>query len=472
MGLPLPPMPPVMPSNPSLRRRLREGMRSTLALFQAGAFTLGGVGRHPMPVVPGSPKRCAYTVREPDLIREVLVERPAAFPKSILMERMLKDLIGSSIFVANGETWRWRRAIVGPALQQARVTAVFDSMHEAAAAAVLRIGAAAQKGLVRVDLEVTHFAADVIFRTLLSEPIDPLVAPRVISAFEKYQKLAHVHGMLEELHVPKFLTFGVSSKRRAARVIRSALKEPLDRRLARLRNGDLAPDNDIAASLIGKTDPLTARAFSESQLLDEVTTLFLAGHETSASAMAWALYLLATHPEIQNRVLAEITNELGDREARFGNMKKLALTRNVFREALRLYPPVAVMLRDSICHEQMADRKVEPGSIVFVTPWIMHRHERHWDDPNGFDPDRFETDAGRKAARAVYFPFSLGPRACPGAAFALQEASLLLAMLVRRYHFEPDETHRPDPVSRLTLRSDNGVRLRVIPRDGQDTSAA
>ncbi len=467
----LPPMPPVMPPNPSLRRRLREGMRSTLALFQAGAFTLGGVGRHPLPVLPGSARRCAYTVREPDLIREVLVGRSAEFPKSILMDNMLRDIIGSSLFLANGETWRWRRAIVNPALQQARVTAVFERMREAGDAAVLRIGAASQAGPVRIDLEVTHFAADVIFRTIFSEPIDPRVAPRIIAAFETYQRLAYVHGLLEELHVPKVLRMGKGEKRRAAELIRSALKAPLDRRLALLRSGAPAPENDIAASLISQSDPVTGRSLNDAELLDEVAMLFLAGHETSASALAWALYLLATNPAIQERVLTEVEGKIGACAPQFGDMKKLVLTRNVFREALRLYPPVAVMPRDSVCPEQLADRKVEPGSVVFVTPWIMHRHERHWDNPNGFDPDRFEADSARTAIRQVYFPFSMGPRVCPGAAFALQEATLLLAMLVRRYRFEADDTHRPDPVARLTLRSDNGVRLRVTPRDGAASSS-
>ena len=282
----LPPMPPVMPPNPSLRRRLREGMRSTLALFQAGAFTLGGVGRHPLPVLPGSARRCAYTVREPDLIREVLVGRSAEFPKSILMDNMLRDIIGSSLFLANGETWRWRRAIVNPALQQARVTAVFERMREAGDAAVLRIGAASQAGPVRIDLEVTHFAADVIFRTIFSEPIDPRVAPRIIAAFETYQRLAYVHGLLEELHVPKVLRMGKGEKRRAAELIRSALKAPLDRRLALLRSGAPAPENDIAASLISQSDPVTGRSLNDAELLDEVAMLFLAGHETSASALA------------------------------------------------------------------------------------------------------------------------------------------------------------------------------------------
>jgi cytochrome P450 len=142
-------------------------------------------------------------------------------------------------------------------------------------------------------------------------------------------------------------------------------------------------------------------------------------------------------------------------------MKRLELTRDVFREAMRLYPPVAVLARDATCPETLLTKQVDPGSTIFISPWVMHRHEQFWDKPDVFDPDRFETPNGQEGLRCAYLPFSMGPRVCAGAAFALQEAALLIAELARRYRFLPVPGHVPEPVARLTLRSANGVPLIV-----------
>ncbi len=459
---PKPPKPGPMPPNPSLWMRLSRGLKSSLALVQEAAFGLGGVGRHVIPQAPSGRKTWLYTVREPELIREVLVGRAGAFPKSRLMRSMLSDLIGESVFVANGETWRWRRAIVDQALAQARVRDVLDQMRAAADALLARIEAQlgqAGEAVVRVDIEATHFAADVIFRTLFSEPIADADAARIVRAFERYQGVAYAHGMLRLARIPVDLFPGAIRRRGSARAIRAVLQTPLRRRLDALAAGREAPSTDILASLIACRDPETGRGFGPEELLDEVAMLFLAGHETSASALGWALYLLAISPAAQGQVHAEALAVLGERRAAFADMKALAFTRNVFREALRLYPPVAQISRDATGRERMCDREVDPGAVVFCPAWILHRQSRFWPDPDGFDPDRFETEAGREAARQAYFPFSMGPRVCPGAAFALQEATLALAMLARRFAFSPVEGRAPEPVGRLTLRSGNGVAL-------------
>ncbi len=192
--------------------------------------------------------------------------------------------------------------------------------------------------------------------------------------------------------------------------------------------------------------------------------LFLAGHETSATALAWSLYLMASCPHIQERVHAEAAAVYGARTPQFADMRRLPLTRDVFRESMRLYPPVAFLARDAIQTEKMLTRTVEPGSVVFVSPWLMHRHATHWDRPDAFDPDRFETPGGQEALKCAYLPFSMGPRVCAGAAFALQEAVLLLSVLAQRYRFLPTPGHVPEPVARLTLRSANGIPLIVEKR--------
>jgi cytochrome P450 len=442
---------------------MRQGLGSALAGFQESAFHSGGVARLAVGL-PFGRRRWSYTVREPELIREVLVDRSRDFPKSRLMDQMLRPLIGASVFLVNGETWRWRRAIVDQALAQARVAHVFEAMREAADVAVQRIAAQAGRE-VRIDQEMTRFAADIIFRTLMSEPITDAQSRRIIGAFERFQGVAYAQGVIGLYGLPAGVLLGALRQRLSARTIRAVLRPALRRRLSQAPAGADEAPSDILASLIAASDPVTGRRFSPAELLDEMAMIFLAGHETSAAALGWALYLLASDPAAQATLRAEAVAVLGEGAPAFSDMRRLTYARDVFRETLRLYPPVAVLARDAACPHAMGGREIAGGSAVFVAPWIMHRQARFWSEPHAFRPARFATPEGQAALRQAYLPFSMGPRVCPGAAFALQEAALLLSMLARRFEFHPAPGHPPRPVARLTLRSANGVRL--VARDLQ-----
>jgi len=461
----IPPKPQPLPRKASLYQRLRFGLRSALSLFLGGSYTDMGVGRHRLPTLPALRMRELFTIRDPDLIREVLVRRSEEFPKSGLMDDMLRELIGYSIFVSNGEVWRRQRRIIDPALAQARVKDVFARMRDAADGALARFEAHALRpdaatAPIDVDLEMTHFTADVIFRTIFSEPMTADGARRIFAAFEIFQDVAYGHGMLGLSRFPVKWLPGSRRAKRAAREIRDVLNGPIRRRVEMIARGETPPP-DILHTLMTTPDPVSGTTFDEGELLDQVSMLFLAGHETSASGLGWTLYLMANCPHVQARMRAEAEAVLGDRSPEFGDMKRLEFIRDTFREGLRLYPPVAFVARDTTRPETMRNRQMETGSVVFVAPWLMHRHEKIWDRPDEFDPDRFDTENGREASRCAYFPFSMGPRVCPGAAFALQEATLFLAEFVRRFSIGPCPGHTPDPIARLTLRSANGVPLIV-----------
>jgi cytochrome P450 len=462
----VPPRPPTLPRKASLGDFLKIGLRSTLSMFREGSYDTLAVGRVHIPTLPFLRKRPLYIIRGFELLREVLVRRADEFPKSALMDDMLRMLTGYSIFVSNGEVWRRQRRLMEPAFEQARIRDVFPMMLDAvdACAARLEAHAVARPGQpVEIDIELTHFAADVIFRTIFSEPMDAEGARRFFEAFEVFQQIAYAHGLLRLGKFPTRLLPSYWRAKRSARVIREILEAPIARRMQAIREGRPTPTNDILASLIGAKDP-DGTGFSEAELLDQVSMLFLAGHETSAAGLAWALYLLANCPHLQDRLHAEAAGVYGRRAPQFGDMKKLAFARDVFREALRLYPPVATVVRDATRPETMGTRQIAPGEVLFVPIWLMHRHKAHWDRPDAFDPDRFETEAGREGLRCAYLPFSMGPRVCAGASFALQEATLVLSALALRLRFKPLPGHTPEPVSRLTLRSANGVRLIVEPR--------
>ena len=465
----IPPRPAVLPKKATLFQHMQHGLRSGIGMFLSGSYIDVGVGRHSIPTLPRLKKRWLFTVRTPELIREVLVRRAADFPKSALMDDMLRALTGYSIFISNGEAWKRHRRLMDPAFEGARIKAVFPMMRDAVDACVARLdlvagtpGAPAPP--TAIDVELTHYAADVIFRTIFSEPMEAEGARRFFAAFNVFQEIAYAHGMLKLAKIPTGILPSAWRAKRAAKVIREILAAPLNRRLEAVRAGRPTPKDDILATLLTTADPETGTKFDDKELLDQIAMLFLAGHETSATALAWSLYLMASCPHIQERVHAEAAAVYDARTPQFADMRRLPLTRDVFRESMRLYPPVAFLARDAIQTEKMLTRTVEPGSVVFVSPWLMHRHATHWDHPDAFDPDRFETPGGQEALKCAYLPFSMGPRVCAGAAFALQEAVLLLSVLAQRYRFLPTPGHVPEPVARLTLRSANGIPLIVEKR--------
>ena len=460
----IPPQPAARKRNASLSARARQFLTSGLSLFQRSSYDFIGVSRHPLPRIPLRPPRFAYLVREPDAIRDVLVNDAAHYPKAQLMDSMLRALTGYSIFVSNGEAWRRQRAIIDQAFANARVREVFGLMRDASDALRDRIEALAPVGgsaIIDVDVETMHFAGDVIFRTIHSEPMSERDAREIFAAFERFQRIAYAHGFLSLISMPTFLLPSNWRGRRDAAIIRRALNRPISRRLAKIARGEPTPDNDILATLIAAPDPVTGTRFDAGELLDQVAMLFLAGHETSAAALGWALYLIANRPDAQARMRAEADAVLGDRAPEFSDMRRLPFIRDVFQETLRLYPPVAFLARDAAKPTRLCAQSIEAHSTTIVPTWLMHRHIAYWKEADQFDPDRFADPTTKSSRACAFLPFSMGPRVCSGAAFALQEATLALVELVRRFEFSPAPGHTPEPVSRLTLRSANGIPLRV-----------
>ena len=444
----LPPKPPARPDRVSLWRYLRlfrqdilsaqpaRLYRAWMAEFRTAFFT-------------------SYLCNDPALVARVLTERPDDFPKSNRIRAGLEPLLGNSVFVTNGEVWKRQRRIIDPAFEGGRLRDTFPAMWAAGEAAVARL----PEGVVEVEEQASHAAADVIFRTLFSIPIEDRVATQVFHEFRAYQRTQPILNLAAFLPLPRWFPrlHRRETKETAARI--RALIRGLTEERARNIAAGTAPD-DLATKIMTTRDPVTGETFDASEMVDQVAIFFLAGHETSASALAWALYLLATHADVQEAVAAEAAGLTAD----FASVGKLRLTRDVFREALRLYPPVPMMVRQTTCPETFRDRAVPVGAQVVLSPWHLHRHERLWENPDAFDPARWQTEACRHAARDAYVPFSAGPRVCTGAGFAMVEGPLLLAMLVRAFRFQAVEGDVPVPVAHLTVRAKDGIRLRVARR--------
>ena len=338
-------------------------------------------------------------------------------------------------------------------------------MLEAGEEMATRLAARADGKPVEIEFETSHAAADVIFRTLFSQPITTEAATRVFHAFRRYQMAAPMLSPADLMRIPSwFPRLGPSrwKKGRAAREIRRLLMAFVEQRRREIDEGT-APD-DLATAIMTTRDPVTGDIFDQAEMADQMAIFFLAGHETSASALAWALYCIANQPHVQQRMHEEAAAVFAG-TPQFSDMRRLSYTRDVFRETLRLYPPVPMMIREATCPETMRDKQVAPGSPVIVSSWHIGRHERIWDRPHVFDPDRWQTDEGRQCAREAYIPFSTGPRVCTGAGFAMQEGVLLLGLLAARFRFDPVPQQTPEPMAHLTVRSRNGIWLKITARD-------
>jgi len=303
----------------------------------------------------------------------------------------------------------------------------------------------------------SHAAADVIFRTLFSIPIEHEIASEVFGQFRDYQRSQPILNLAAFVPLPRWMPrFFRRRTKQTARTIRRLITTLTEARMAEIKAGR-APD-DLATKIMTTADPQTGEMFDTQEMVDQVAIFFLAGHETSASALGWALYLLAMFPEWQER-LADEAQVLDGPD--FAVMSRLRISRDVFREALRLYPPVPMMVREASCPEQFRDRKVPKGAQIVLSPWHLHRHERLWDNPDGFDPARWATENGKSCMRDAFIPFSAGARVCTGAGFAMVEGPLILSMLVKHFRFVPVAGRAPVPVAHLTVRSDKGIWLRV-----------
>jgi cytochrome P450 len=415
----------------------------------------------------GMPHKRIYVANQPDLVQRILVDEVENFPKSAVVADMFGLLVGDALIVSNGEVWKRQRRMMAPVFEQARNKSVFDLMLQAVDALNERLDmAAARDGVVSIDIEMTHVTADVIYRTIFGEPLDAEDARRIYTAFMNFQEAAFAHGMTRMAGMPRFFSLmGSGGAEASARIIRDFLDPKVKARYESFEHGETQTQNDILAALVAARDPLDDSRFDLRELSEQVAMLFLGGHETSASTLAWNFYLLAMDQRSQERLAAEVRAVMGDRPPAYGDIRKLKFTRNVFAETLRLYPPIAFLPRDAACPMRMRDKSIAKGAVVHVSPWLMQRHRRYWKNPDHFDPDRFDRDESADSFRNAYLPFSKGPRVCIGAAFAQQEATLVLANACRRFKFDPLPGFEPEPVGRLTVRSRNGIKLKISRRN-------
>lgn len=403
-----------------------------------------------------------FLVNDPRLWRHVLTGHPRDFPKSPRMTAGLEPLLGQGVFLTNGALWERQRRIIDPAFEGGRLRDTYPAILAAAQASVARFRPLADGQPVEIEAQMSHVTADAIFRTLFSMPIEDQTAMAVFHQFRRFQGTQPLLNLAAFLPLPRWMPrFHRRATLQSAGRIRALTRDLVQARRRAIDAGT-APD-DLATKIMTTADPQTGETFGDAEMIDQVVVFFLAGHETSASALGWAMYVLALDPEAQQALADEANHVLGDAPD-FSAVNRLKLARDVFREALRLYPPVPMMVREAACPTEFRGRAVSKGAQAVVSPWYLGRHQGIWQDADAFCPERWQTPEGKTAARDGFLPFSAGPRVCPGAGFAMIEGPLILALLARAFSLSAVAGRPPEPVAQLTVRSRNGIWLRLTPR--------
>ena len=400
-----------------------------------------------------------FVVNDPKEVRKIMVDNVKEFPKSDMLHELLKPLLGVSIFTTNGEVWKKQRELLRPSFEMTRISKVFDLMSSAAADMMDRFRKYPDGSIVEVDEHMTFVTADVIFRTIMSSKLDEIKGKEILHAFVTFQEETARTAIRKFFCVPQWLSniLGENKRMKAGAIIRKSLSDIIKPRYDSYKNDNYS---DILSSLLHTVDASSGERFSFEEILDQVSMLFLAGHETTASSLTWTLYCLSLDQDAQQKAYNEIISINKDGKFSISDIKEMKYLTNVFKEALRLYPPVGFFARQSKGEAKIRDKVLQKGSGVVVAPWLIHRHDDFWDAPHEFRPDRHNENIPKEK----YMPFGLGERICIGQGFAMQEAIIILANILREFKLELKDGFVPDVVGRLTVRSANGMMIKMSKR--------
>lgn len=417
--------------------------------------------------------RTNVLINAPDAIHRVLVDNPGNYRRSPASIRILRPITGNGLLLSEGETWRHQRRTVAPALAPRVMPMLARHIVATAQHECVPLAAQARQGPIELLAAMQRLTLEIAGRSMFSLEMGAFGAPlrRLLAEFGERFARPHLFDMLLPASVPTLRDIGRRRfQARWMRLIESIMQD-------RLRAPEPETPRDLFDLLRAARDPETGEAFTPGQLRDQLATLLLAGHETTAVTLFWSLNLLAQDTRAQEWVAAEVRGLALEPESAMAALPLLVRTRAVVSEALRLFPPAFTIVREAIGPDRLGDFDLPQRSVVLIAPWVLHRHRKLWRDPDAFDPDRFMpplgstpgSSAGTGASasalpRFAYLPFGAGPRVCVGAQFALTEAVLVLAMLMQRFEITLQDARPVLPVAIVTTQPDHPAKLRLRER--------
>lgn len=451
-----PPAPTPLPSMPGLVRLLRTLHRNPLECWSREFFEQPVV-RIRLPFLE------AVLVHDPAAIKHVLVDNAANYRKDPIQRRILAAGLGDGLLSVEGQQWELQRRTLAPLFARRTVSSFSDVMLKATDGLCDRWRGLEAHGLVDVAQEFTLLTLNMLAVTIFSDGIGSDFKAFSAAMNDYFGAIGRI-GVLDLLGAPDYVP---RPGRKRLRKALAYFEEVIDEIIAvRRRRLDAAADaqapNDLLTLLLRVPDPATGRPLSPREVRANILTFLSAGHETTANALTWTTFLLSQSPYWYRSVRAEADVALdGDRN---GILERLPLTKAVVEEALRLYPSIAALSRVPGCPDTIGEIGVHPRSLIVIAPYILHRHRRLWKEPDLFDPARFLAPARTDIPRYAYLPFGAGPRTCIGSSFALQEATLVLAKLVREFEMQLAPAAQVWPVQKITLRPAYGLPMRITPR--------
>ncbi|MGW8318676.1 MAG: cytochrome P450 [Candidatus Promineifilaceae bacterium] len=398
----------------------------------------------------------AFVVNRPDYIKHVLQDNNHNYSKDTEDYRMLKPVVGNGLLTNDGPDWLRQRRLIQPAFHRQKVAGFGQLMVEAAKAMLDRWAARpAPEAPLDVAEEMRRLTLRIVGEALFDVDLSD-------EASEVGRAFTYINEDLSgRLYDGYFIPLRIPTPRN--RRFRQA-KETLDKvvnDIIRERREQPDERQDLLAILIAAQDEETGQGMSDEQLHDELITLLLAGHETTAVALSWTWYLLSKYPEVMAKLHAELATALDGRDPTVDDLPNLPCTHRVLQESMRLYPPAWGISRKAEDDDVIGEYFIPAGSVIFLLPYTMHRHPDYWDDPDAFDPERFLPERAQERPQFAYFPFGGGPRLCIGADFAMVEAQLVLATVAQRYVLKLVPGHPVEPQPLITLRPRYGLHMTV-----------
>jgi cytochrome P450 len=403
--------------------------------------------------------RAVCWITEPSLIKTVLLDKRQDFPRTHITLRLLGPLLGNGVLTADGADWKWQRQTAAPVFRHNDLLSFVPNIVDAAERLLDKWRGGAPKSIRAIDRDMTMATFDVISHTLLPGG-DTHVGPLIESSNVDYLDRLGWQMAYANVGLPAWMPHpGKLKMRYGERQLRTAVATLVAERRANPTSKD-----DLFQRLANAKNPETGAQMSEELLIDNLLTFLMAGHETTAQALSWTLYLLARAPEWQARILEEFRQVVGEGPVKASDIDKLVVTSQVLKESMRLFPPAPIVSRRSAIDIELAGKSIKAGTQIIIPIFAIHRHKRYWTDPDRFDPTRFTPENEARISRYHFMPFGAGPRICIGMAFAMIEGIAMLATLVRAASFATALDHEPEPISRITLRPAGGMPLTVSMR--------
>ena len=398
---------------------------------------------------------------DPAAVRRVFLDNAPNYRKDELQLRILSPGLGSGLLTAEGESWRLQRRSLAPLFSPRQVAEFAPAMQRVAEATVERLGHRRNGAVTDVGELTSRMALEVLEQTLFSQGLgrEPSEFQRAVTSyFDSFGRL----DPLDLIGAPAFLPrLGRRRGRPALEFFNEAVDAIVESRKAQLDLGGEAL-GDLLTLLLAAEDPETGVGMPDADIRANIVTFIMAGHETTANGLTWTLYLLSQSPEWRER--AEVEADEAFDPLHPASLERCEVLRAVFEEALRLYPPAATLTRQAIADDEILGVRIPAGTVVAISPYVLHRRRGLWDNPDAFDPSRFLGERREHIDRFAYIPFGAGPRVCIGMAFAIQEAIIILANLLRSFRFELVEGHPVMPRQRVTLRPRAGMKMHAKKR--------